>query len=509
VDLAHLLIVQNIKHKKLLLLGFLSMLALTACGDSDDIDRDAPAISITSHAFGEEVTGSQNTTLAGTVSGDVSLLTIGLNDAAIVKVTPVAEDFSIDLTLSPGENTLVIAAHDATGNSRTVTFTLYFPFLHLVNDQTASLVIGQNDFDVNEPNQGQEGAQGNTLSLVAGNPSRTEGGSLYLADTGNNRILGYNPIPTENNASANTVIGQVDFIASAGGTLPTKLSAPRGFVIEDNQYFAVDTGNNRVLIWNTFPNKEEVEAVVALGQTDFASATLGCGANKLSAPSSIIVVNEKIILSDSGNNRVLIWNAIPTAEAFSIPDIAPDRVIGQQHFDFCEPNDADGDGISEASPTASTLNGVGGIWSDGERLLVADRLNHRVLVWNTFPSSNGQAADRVIGQVNMSTAVPATGQRGLNAPKWVYSNGNQIFVTDTGNERVLIWDAFPVADQENANRVIGQIDFDTKDVAQTSNKRMITYDSVFADRDHLFVVDSNRVLVFQEPESPQNMALSP
>jgi len=504
-DLVHSLITRNRNHKKLVLLSCLSMLAVVGCGQTDDIDRDSPDITITSHTFGEEITINQNITLAGTISSDVSLLTIQLNDTAAVEAKPSGQDFSMDLALALGKNTIAVKARDATGNSRTATLTLYFPFLQLTNDQAASVVIGQDDFGVNEPNRGNGTPDASTLSQVMGTPAKTSGGTLYLPDTGNNRILGYGAVPTDNNASASTIVGQVDFTTSVAGTTSTSLNGPNGFVIADNQYFAVDTGNNRVLVWNAFPNNTGVEAAMVLGQVDFTSAAPGCGTDKLSSPSSIIVMDEKIIVSDSGNNRVLIWNTIPKAPTdseFDPEDITPDVVIGQQNLDFCAPNDINGLGNTAAAPAASTLNGVGGIWSDGVRLVVADTNNHRVLVWNSLPVVHGQAADTVLGQADMITAAPATGQNGLTGPKSVDSNGNQIFVADSGNERVMIWDAFPATNQENANRVIGQVDFDTKDATQTSDTRMSGYDSIFADRDHLLVVDGNRVLLFQEAETP-------
>jgi len=493
---------RSIAKKKQVLLALLCMLVVTACSDADDIDRDSPIATITSHQFGEEITGSQNTTLAGTVSSDVSSLTVKLNDAAAVEVTPVGVDFSTDLTLAQGTNTIVIKVRDATGNSRTSSFTLHFPFLALTNDQAAAVVIGQNNVDVNQANQGNSTPEANSLNQLMGAPFKTSNGTLYLPDTGNNRILGFSSVPADNNLSASSIVGQVDFVSNTADVSPTKLNAPSGFVITDSQYFAVDTGNNRVLIWGAFPSKEDVNAIVVLGQTDFISAASGCGADTLSAPSSIRVVNDKLILSDSGNHRVLIWNTIPTVSEFESADVAPDLVIGQQNLNVCAPNDPSGTGTTAASPTASTLSGAGDIWSDGERLLVADTDNHRILIWNTFPTTDGQAADHVLGQADMNTAVPGLTQNGLSAPKSVYSNGNQVFVADSGNERVMIWDTFPAANQTNANRVIGQVDFVTKDVSQTSGTRMTGYDSLFADRDQLLIVDSNRVMVFQVPQVP-------
>ncbi len=70
--------------------------------------------------------------------------------------------------------------------------------------QAAETVIGQADFAGASKNQG--GLPGaNTLSVPHGAPAE---GSLYLADQDNHRILGFNTIPTTNNANADFVIGQ-------------------------------------------------------------------------------------------------------------------------------------------------------------------------------------------------------------------------------------------------------------------------------------------------------------
>ena len=42
-----------------------------------------------------------------------------------------------------------------------------------------------------------------------------DGTKLFIADTRNNRVLIYNSIPTENNASADVVIGQPDMVSNS------------------------------------------------------------------------------------------------------------------------------------------------------------------------------------------------------------------------------------------------------------------------------------------------------
>ncbi len=83
----------------------------------------------------------------------------------------------------------------------------------------------------------------------------------------------------------------------------------------------------------------------------------------------------KLVVVDSGNNRLLIYNSIPTATGATA-----DVVWG-------------GFGASSL-----TLNYPFGAHFDGTRLFVADRGNDRVLVFNSLPTSASQPADAVLGQ---------------------------------------------------------------------------------------------------------------
>jgi hypothetical protein len=102
------------------------------------------------------------------------------------------------------------------------------------------------------------------------------------------------------------------------------------------------------------------------------------------------------------------------------------------------------------------------VWSDGTRLAVADHRNNRVLVWEAFPTANGAPADLAVGQpdlVSNGSATTQTGLLGLYGGTYLASNGNQLFVADWGNNRVLVWNTFPTASGAAADVVLGQGDF--------------------------------------------------
>src|SRR5690606_18717120 len=97
-----------------------------------------------------------------------------------------------------------------------------------------------------------------------------------------------------------------------------------------------------------------------------------------------------------------------------------------------------------------TLNNPQGVFSDGTRLFVADSGNHRVLIWNTMPSTTADA-DRVIGQSSMTaTGANAGGISAatLSDPRSATYAAGKLWVADFGNKRVLSWDGIPGTDGE-------------------------------------------------------------
>ncbi len=176
------------------------------------------------------------------------------------------------------------------------------------------------------------------------------------------------------------------------------------------------------------------------------------------APRGVFIAGEKIFVSDTGQNRVFIWNQIPTSE-YQEPDV----ILGQTEIENSGRNS--GEDVS-----ASTLQYPSGIWSDGEKLIVADAWNHRVLVWHNLPTQNGQKADVVIGQPDFESNEPnvigigndPTSQT-LNWPYGVFSDGRSLWIADTGNRRILFYNEIPTDNYAKADKVIGKPSFNERD----------------------------------------------
>ena len=225
---------------------------------------------------------------------------------------------------------------------------------------------------------------------------------------------------------------------------------------------------------------------MVVGQAAFDTWDSDCDTSMLNHPEDAIMVKGKLIVSDSSNNRVLIWNTIPITNG-----VAPDMVLGQPDFKTCIDDNSGG-------VTASTLDYPIGLWSDGEKLIVADADNNRVLIWHTFPTTNGAPADMVIGQLTMDDDTWRTTQSGLSWPAYVALNGSQMFVSDYSNNRVMVWDSLPAINNAPADVVLGQAAFDTSD-SGTSATTMSCPTGLLTSGDKFIVSDNcnNRYLIFE------------
>src|SRR5436190_11248773 len=79
------------------------------------------------------------------------------------------------------------------------------------------------------------------------------------------------------NMSASVVVGQSDFTTNNTGTTSSTLNGPRGVAICNGKLIVVDINNNRVLIWNSIPTSNNQAADVVVGQPNFTSSTANNG----------------------------------------------------------------------------------------------------------------------------------------------------------------------------------------------------------------------------------------
>ncbi|MBK9169752.1 MAG: hypothetical protein IPM24_20145 [Bryobacterales bacterium] len=284
---------------------------------------------------------------------------------------------------------------------------------------------------------------------------------LYVADTSNNRVLAWqNASAFQNGARADLVIGQRDLLSTSAGGPGTVFSSglrfPAGLTVDrDGNLYVADTGNNRILRFPRpfdFAGQEQLPDLV-LGQVGLSCSTCaqansgGISARTLSLSSTSVFGGSlrfdsqgNLWVADSANFRVLRYPASVLGPG-AVPGPAADMVVGQLNFTGREQLPSTFAGQNEKFG----FRIPGGLAFDpAGRLFVTDPALSRVLVFEP-PFTFGKSASRIMGIVQP----PAQGQPPLPAAddtrflgaESVFTLGNQIAVADTGNHRILIFDA--------------------------------------------------------------------
>ncbi|KKR10429.1 MAG: NHL repeat containing protein [Parcubacteria group bacterium GW2011_GWA2_39_18] len=370
----------------------------------------------------------------------------------------------------------------------------------------ANIAVGQPNLTSNTANNGGIGA--NTLSSPRGVYS--DGTKLFTIERTNNRVLIFNTIPTSSSASADVVVGQPNMTSSTannGGIGANTLAFSNSFANINGGVISVgtkliiaDQGNNRVLIYNTVPTSDGASADVVLGQSLFTTSTAnngGLSAQSLQRPATVFSDGTKLFVVDKVNNRVLIFNTIPTSN-FTAADV----VIGQAGLTT--------NGANQGGIGANTLSGPTNVYTDGTKLYVSDSSNQRVLIYNTVPTLSGASADVVVGQTdfisNSANQGGSVAANTLSSPQGIYSDGTKLYVSDSGNNRVLIYNTVPTSSNTSANAVIGQINFTSNSANQGGSVDAGTLSGaygLYTNTDTLFVVDvsNNRILKYSLSDS--------
>lgn len=160
----------------------------------------------------------------------------------------------------------------------------------------------------------------------------------------------------------------------------------------------------------------EQEADILLSGIEFNNAG---GSLLFNHQTGIATDGTHLVVADRNNNRVLIWNELPKGNE------EPNVILGQENFETNEP----GDSLNE-------LNWPIAVSTDGTHLVVADTYNNRILVWNSWPTENKEAADFAIENTNILW------------PWGVWTNGEKLVISSTQKSKILIWNDFPTENTE-------------------------------------------------------------
>ncbi len=389
-------------------------------------------------------------------------------------------------------------AYDSTNNRLFVSEfqnnrVMVFDTAIIVDGEPATSILGQANFTSSTAATTQAG-----MNVPYG--LALSGTTLFVAQATGNRVTAYNVATVTDGENAVAVLGQTTFTGTAAGNTQGGMNSPRGIVYDSvNKRLFVAQANNRVTTYDVAAITDGENAVNVLGQANFtgtSTATTQAGMNNPlglaydSASTTLYVAHE-------GTNRVTLFNVASITDGENAVD-----VLGQ--FDDSSTAIYTKGGANNG-PHKLGLSAPAGVALDAtnHRLFVSDTTNNRVLVYNLSADNLivDRTPDNVIGQTNYYTSTAATTQAGLSAPnRLVYdATGNRLFVSETTNNRIVVYDTASITDGENAVNVLGQSNYTTLTGVTTQNglagPGQMAYDSVSG---QLFVTDAsnNRVLVF-------------
>jgi uncharacterized protein YjiK len=372
----------------------------------------------------------------------------------------------------------------------------------ITNGENAINVLGQADFTSSAAATTQAGmSQPRSLAYDSTN------NRLFVAQIGAHRVTVYDVTAITNGENAINVLGQALFTTSASATTQAGMNQPYGLAYDstNNRLFVAQFGNHRVTIYDVTAITDGENAINVLGQADFTSSAAATTQAGMNQPRSLAYdsTNNRLFVSQLGNHRVTVYDVAAITDGENAIDL-----LGQY------------DGTNLAAPVPIYTKGSSGVPHDSpnrvgfnnpygsaidtvnHRLFVADTSNHRVLVYNLDVSNNliDRVPDNVLGQPNFVSNTAATTQAGMASPYGLAydSTNNRLFVSESGNSRVTVYDVTAITDGENAINVLGQALFTTSASATTqagmASPPALAYDST---NNRLFVAQTNqRVTVY-------------
>ena len=236
----------------------------------------------------------------------------------------------------------------------------------------------------------------------------TEDGSIYIADTQNNRVRKVAPDGTISTVAGN---GQVGYDPDAASAIATPLNKPEAIFVKDGFLYIADTFNNRIRKVSPDGSIETVAGSGAIGFSGEGGLAVEAALNR---PRDLFVDNDgSIFIADTLNNR--------------IRKVLPDGIIitiagtGQQGVDV--------DGIPA---TQSRLFQPAGVFVNGDGVVyIADTRNHQIRkvdVDGTIFLVAGSGQPQLSGDGGSAITGRLRNPEGVIADKF----GN-LYIADTGN----------------------------------------------------------------------------
>ena len=245
---------------------------------------------------------------------------------------------------------------------------------------------------------------------------------------------------------ADLMLGGIDF-NNAGG--PLLFNHPTGLASDGRRLLLTDRWNNRVLIWTRL-SASNVPPDLVLGQMDFTTNNSGTSREKLNWPGNITITPDgsKVAVTDTNNDRVLIWNSFPSRNgvpADVVLELARLSEGGSPGPQQLRPRpEAEGRRFSDSprppgpGGPMQRLGWPWGVWTEGTKFAVVCTHGSAVLIWNSIPTHDNQPPDLMLRPSETGT------------PRNITSDGTFFALSDHNHGQqsrpaTMVWLAFPAS----------------------------------------------------------------
>ena len=407
---------------------------------------------------------------------------------------------------------------------------IMYPTTNQYNGAPATFIINQPNLNVNNANPVIPISQSNMNSPI--NIAFDNNNNLWVADHGNNRILGFKyPFGSGGILNASWVIGQPNFTSTLTGLSSSLLFAGVTYFCFDNNnnLWVSDSGNNRILGFSAanIYTTGGAQASWVIGQPNFTSNTVnngGIGAETLNGPRDVKVdKNGNLWVVDLSNYRVL---------GYSNPNSimpAANYLIGQPNFT-----------TSGSSATQNTLfNPTTMAFDNNNNLWIYDF--YRILgfsssslygiqpnaSWLMFQSSYTAELTSTLNQghtmlydnagffysvpmpnENIVAAKYNPYQIDLSYPLFLaFDSNNNIWISDTGYFRVLQYlnptqNTYPY----NCSTVLAQSQYYIQGISGITQYELDYVSDIAIDNNkNIWCADSSRIVGYQYPNYNQQV----
>ncbi len=249
------------------------------------------------------------------------------------------------------------------------------------------------------------------------------------------------------------------------------------------------------LSWNSVPDATNYFIYDVTGSGNTLLKTVSAPATSAIVTGLTINTAYNLLVTTGTSTGFISENA--TTTALTTTDYLPCIVLGKAEMT----GGANAAGLQ--NPTAVKIY--------GGKMYLADRNNHRVLIWNTPPTGPTDLPDIVLGQDNMFSNyinntpgnIGTVSGQSMNYPfgLWVGSIGgaDRLLVADSSNNRILVWTSLPTTNHQAADLVLGQanLTINTADGGDVSRGLQNPYD-VYSDGTKIYATDTgnHRTLIW-------------